>query len=91
VATEVAALGYSDISKLTYRVQDVLRDVEDTRIVSWLIDDMVKDKPTDLDEMLEAREAKISKQYNFAKKIRDYNQTNVTPQKANKKTQGYDR
>ena len=27
LATEVAALGYSDVSKLTYRVQDVLRDV----------------------------------------------------------------
>jgi len=41
--------------------------------------------------MLDAREAKISKQYNFAKKIRDYNQTNVAPQKAKKKTHGYDR
>ena len=52
---------------------------------------MVKHKPTDLEEMLEAREAKISKPYNFAKKIRDYNQTNVAVQKTKKKTQEHDR
>lgn len=91
VASEVAALGYSDRSKLTQRVQEVLRDVEDTRVVSWLIDDMINHKPSDLDEMLEAREAKISKKYNFAKKVQDYNQPNPTPQKAKKKTNSHER
>ena len=91
VASEVAALGYSDRSKLTQRVQELLRDVEDTRVVSWLIDDMINHKPSDLDEMLEAREAKISKKYNFAKKVQDYNQPNPTPQKAKKKTNSHER
>ena len=103
VATEVAALGYSDISKLTHRVQDVLRDIEDTRVVSWLIDDMINHKPSDLEEMLELRQDKINKKYSFAKKVQNYNQTDIlqkikdnkevadTKQKANKKSYDHER
>ena len=52
---------------------------------------MVKHKPSDLDEMLEAREARISKKYNFAKKVKEYNQTKVATQKAKKKSYDNDR
>jgi hypothetical protein len=90
VASEVAALGYADRSKLTQRVQEVLRDIEDWRSVSWLIDGMINQKPSDLAEVLQAREAKINKKHTFAKKVSDYNQPSVTPQKAKKQNHSHD-
>ena len=48
-------------------------------------------KPSDLAEILEAREAKISKKHAFAQKMREYNQPSPTPQKAKKKSQSHER
>ena len=91
MASEVAAIThYGDRSKLKHAVQDVLKDVEDWRVVAWLVDDMINHKPSDLDEILEIRQAKITKKYNHAKKMRDYNQPTVTPQKAKKQTHHHD-
>ena len=91
VASEVAALGYSDRSKLTYAVQDVLKDIEDSRVVAWSIDNMINRKPSDLNEILKAREAKIAKKYSFAKKVFNYNQPYVTPKRAKKHSYDHDR
>jgi hypothetical protein len=91
VASEVAALGYSDRSKLNQGVVDVLRGIEDWRFVSWLVDDMIKGKPSDLTEMLEIREAKLAKKYAFAKREREYNQPTITPTKTKKKSYSHDR
>ena len=63
VALEVAALGYSDREKLTHAVQDVLKGIVDWRPVSWMIDDMVNRKPSNLADILKTREAKISRKY----------------------------
>jgi hypothetical protein len=76
VASEVAAIThYGDKEKLKHAVQDVLRDIEDWRIVAFLMDDMDKGKPSDLAEMPKAREAKLAKKYSFAQKNREYNQS----------------
>ena len=91
VASEVAALGYSDKDKIKHRVQDVLRDVVDTRVVSWLVDDMKERKPSDLEEILKIRQGKIDKKINFARKQMEYNQPNPTPQKAKKKSYSHER
>jgi hypothetical protein len=91
IASEVAAITHhGDRSKLKYAVQDVLKDVEDTRVVSWLIDDMLNHKPSDLDEILQTRQSKITQKHSFAKKIKEYNQQNPTPQKAQKQTHSRD-
>jgi hypothetical protein len=55
------------------------------------MDDMTKRKPSDLAEIPEAREAKISKKYAFAQKLREYNQPTLAPQKTRKKSQSYER
>ena len=82
VASEVASIKhYGDRSKLKHAVQDVLKDVVDSRVVSWAIDDMLEHKPSSLDEILEAREAKIAQKHSLAKKLKNYNQPNPTPQK----------
>jgi len=91
VAVEVAALGYAEKSKLEQSVQDVLKNIEDSRLVSWAIDDMFNGKPSGLDEILEKRKAKIIAKYNLAKKLRDYNQPSVTPQKMKKQKSDIDR
>ena len=91
VASEVVGLGYADKSTLTQNVKDVLKDIEDWRVVSWAVDDMHDCKPSDLAEILEARQAKISKKYNQAKKLRDYNQPTVTQDKLKNKTQSQER
>lgn len=44
VASEIAALGYSDRSKLKYNVQDVLKDIVDWRAVVWLVGGMIDGK-----------------------------------------------
>ena len=87
VASEVAAIThYGDRSKLKYAVQDVLKDVEDSRIVSWLVDDMLGRKPSDLDEMLKAREAKLAKKHSFAKRVKEYNQPDIAPKKTKERS-----
>ena len=91
VASEVAALGYNDKDKIKHRVQDVLRDVVDTRVVSWLVDDMKDRKPSDLEEILKIRKAKIDRKTSFAKQQREYNQPNPTPQKAKKNSYSHER
>jgi hypothetical protein len=91
VATVAAGLSYSDRSKLTHGVQDVLKDIEDWRVVSWLTDDMVNGKPSTLADILNAREAKINKAFHHANKMREYNQPTPSPQKAKKKSHNYDR
>ena len=92
VASEVAAIThYGDRSKLSYAVRDVLKDVMDSRIVSWAIDGMLEHKPSSLDELLKARESKIAKKHSFAKKVSDYNQPTVTPKKTRNKNHSHDR
>jgi hypothetical protein len=91
VASEVAALGYADRSTLKHAVQDVLRDITDTRVVSWAIDDMIKHMPSDLAEILEAREANFNRKYAHAQKMREYNQPSPAPQKTKKKSQSHER
>ena len=91
VASEVAALGYGDRSKLKHAVQDVLKDIEDWRVVAWAVDNMINHKPSDLAEILEAREAKLNQKYAYAKKMRDYNQPNPAPQKTKKKNYDHER
>jgi hypothetical protein len=91
VASEVAALGYSDRTKIQHSVQDVLKDIEDWRVVAWLVDDMAKHKPSNLDEILQSREAKMAKKFSYAKKVSDYNQPSITPIKAKKHSHGHDR
>ena len=90
VASEVVGLGYADRSKLKQAVQNVLKDVVDWRAVAWLVDDMINSKPSDLAEILDIRQAKITKKYNHAKKMREYNQPTVTPQKTKKQTYSHD-
>ncbi|MCL2285474.1 MAG: plasmid recombination protein [Firmicutes bacterium] len=97
LATEVIALGYGDRSKLKHRAQDVLKGV-DSRVVSWLVDDLIDRKPSSLDEIIERREATIQKKLNFANKVRGYNQptktvqpTTPAPQKIKKKSQSQER
>jgi len=51
---------------------------------------MLEHKPSSLDELLKARESKIAKKHSFAKKISDYNQPSVTPQKTKKQTYNHD-
>jgi hypothetical protein len=93
LVSEVAAItSYGDRTKLEHAIQDVLKDVEDWRVVAaWMMDNMINHKPSDLDEMLQAREAKISKKYSFAKKVSEYNQPNPTPKKTKKQNFGPDR
>ena len=83
-------MGYADRSKLKHAVQDVLKGVEDWRVVSWLVDDMINHKPSDLAEILEIREDKLTKKYNHAKKMREYNQATMPPQKTKKQTHSHD-
>lgn len=90
VASEVAALGYSDRSKLKHSVQDVLKDIEDWRFVAWLVDGMTEHKPSDLAEVLKVRETKINKKLDIAKKLRGYNQSTTAPQKTKKKSHSHD-
>jgi len=51
---------------------------------------MINRKPSSLDEILAEREVKITKKHSFAKKVSDYNQPVVTPQKTKKKTQSHE-
>jgi len=92
VAPEVAAIThFGDISKLKQRVQEVLKNVVDDRVVLWAIDDMLGHKPSSLDEILEARKAKTRQKVNPARKSRDYNQTNTAMlEKVEKKMHGRD-
>ena len=90
LASEVVGLGYADRSILKHAVQDVLKGVEDWRVVSWLVDDMINHKPSDLAEILEIRESKLTKKYNHAKKMREYNQPTMPPQKTKKQTHSHD-
>jgi len=57
-------------------------------MVSWAIDDMLDCKPSDLGEILEAREAKITEKHSFAKKIRENNQLNPTLKWSKQKDRG---
>jgi hypothetical protein len=77
-------MGFGERNKLEQRVQDVLKDVTDSRVVSWLVDGLINNKPSSLEEMIEMRETKITKKFDIAKKVKDYNQTRVTPQKTQK-------
>jgi len=52
---------------------------------------MINRKPSDLNEILKAREAKIAKKYSFAKKVFNYNQPYVTPKRAKKHSYDHDR
>ena len=91
VASEVAALGWSDKEKIGREVQEVLRDVEDKRVVSWLVDDIKNYKPSKLEEILEIRQARIDKKVEFARKQREYNQPRPKPQRAKKKSYSHER
>jgi len=78
LASELGAITHSgQREKLKHAVQDVLKDIEDWRVVAWLFDDMQKHKPSSLDDILRAREIKISRKHNFAEKNKDYNQVQV--------------
>jgi hypothetical protein len=84
-------MDWSDKDKIKHRVQDVLRDIVDTRVVAWLVDGMKDRKPSDLDEILEIRQSKLNKQYAHAKNMREYNQPAPAPQKTKKKSQSHER
>jgi hypothetical protein len=93
-ASEVAAIThYGDRSKLKHAVQDVLKDVVDSRVVAWAMDDMMSHKPSSLDEMLAARQGKIDKKLSYAKRVREYNQSAVppAPQRSKKRSYNHDR
>ena len=91
IASEAVRLGYADRSKLDDSVKDVLKGIEDWRVVAWAVDDIVNGKPSDLSEIIKDREAKLNKKYAHAKKLRDYNQPTITPEKTKKKTNSHDR
>jgi len=79
LASELGAITHSgQREKLKYAVQDVLKDIEDWRVVAWLFDDMQKHKPSSLDDILRAREIKISRKHSFAEKNKEYNQVQVS-------------
>jgi len=85
VASEVATITHSgDRTKLRHAVQDVSKDIEDWRVVAWLVDGMTERKPSDLEEILQAKEIKFTIKHRFAKRISDYNQTNPAPRKTKK-------
>ena len=92
VASEVAAMDYAGRYKLKNAVQSVLKDIEDWRVVSWLMDDMTDGtKPSELAEILKTREAKITKKRSIADQLKFYNQPNTSPpQKAKKKSHSHD-
>jgi hypothetical protein len=52
---------------------------------------MINRKPSTLDDILKAREAKINKAIAHARKNREYNQPNPAPQRAKKKSHDHDR
>ena len=79
-----------DRSKVKYAVQDVLKDIEDWRAVTWLVDNMIDGKPSDLSDVLKVREAKINKKLDIAKKLYNYNQPTAMPQKTKKKMHSHD-
>ena len=86
IASELAAITQaSDREKLKHAVQNVLKDIEDWRVVTWTFDDMTDRKPSSLEEILRAREDKISKKYSYAQKNKEYNQPSVAPKKPKKK------
>jgi flagellar motility protein MotE (MotC chaperone) len=86
IASELAAITQaSDREKLKHAVQNVLKDIEDWRVVTWTFDDMTDRKPSSLEEILRAREDKISKKYSYAQKNKEYNQPSVAPKKQKKK------
>lgn len=85
VATVATELSYSDRSKLKQSVQDMLKDIEDWRSVSWLIDGMTGNKPSSLAKIIEAREKQLKNKQEYAKKIKDYNQPNPTSPKTTRK------
>jgi hypothetical protein len=68
----------------------VLKDVVDSRVVAWAMDDMMSHKPSSLDEMLAARQGKIDKKLSYAKSVREYNQTAVPPVTHKAKKRSYD-
>ena len=89
VASEYAAMThYGDRNKLEQKVKDVLKDVEDWRIVGFLMDGMANRKPSDLAEILKVRQAKVDKKLAHARQQKAYNQVTVTPKKT--KSKGYD-
>jgi len=66
--------------KLKNAVQNVLKDIEDWRVVSWLMDDMAdRTKPSELADILKVRETKITKKRNLAEQLKSYNQPYVAP------------
>ena len=92
VASEVAAMPTAiDRTKLKYAVQEVLKDVEDWRVVSWLMGDMADGtKPSELADILKIRETKITKKRSAAEQLKSYNQPYAAPQKAKKKSHNHD-
>ena len=63
----------------------------DTSVVSWLVNDMKDHRPSDLEEILTVKQAKIDSKINFARQHREYSQSNPTPQKARKKSCSHER
>jgi len=51
---------------------------------------MLEGKPSSFDEILEAREVKITPKVNIAKKLGNYNQPNPTPTKAKRQSNSRD-
>ena len=54
---------YGDRNKLKYRVQKVLEKVVDSRVVSWLVEDMGRGRPSKLDELEREQGELIKKAY----------------------------
>ena len=90
LAAEVAAMSWGDKDKIKHRVQDVMKDIEDWRVVAWLVDGMKKYEPSDLEEILQIRQAKIDKKLDYARQQREYNQPKPAPQKTKKQNHSRD-
>jgi hypothetical protein len=86
IATELGVITHlGDRQRLKHAAQEVLKDVEDWRVVAWTYDDMVAGKPSSLDKLIKAREKAISKKYSYAKETKEYNQPSVLPTKTKRR------
>jgi hypothetical protein len=87
IATELGVITHlGDRQKLKHAAQDVLKDVEDWRVVAWTYDDMVAGKPSSLDKLIETKKKEISKKYSYAKETKEYNQEIVPPTKTKRRS-----
>ena len=93
ISTTLIELGYGDRNRVKHKTQDMLNNIVDSRVISWLVDDLIDRKPSNLDEIIARREADTKKKLEYANKVRGYNQPTpptVTPSKTKKKSHSHD-